>query len=97
MNISDHSLIWAHYVLPSVRAPTTTPLVKVAPREFIELPLIDEELGKRFEADIDTWLLDSPAWEDGLEVGQFLQRLSIMSTRVAKRIAKSLKVLTILI
>ena len=34
MTISDHSLIWAHYVLPSIHAPTTTPPVKVAPRNL---------------------------------------------------------------
>ena len=81
MTISDN-------VLPSVHAPITTPLVKVAPREFVELPLTDETLGKRFAEDMDTWLADSPAWEGGFEAGQFLHRLSIMPTRVTKRIAK---------
>ena len=49
MIILDHSLIWAHYVLPSVQ----TPLVKVAAREFVELPLTDKALGKRLTEAIE--------------------------------------------
>ena len=87
MATSDHSLTWAHYALPSVYGPTTTSVVKVTPREFIELLPTDKVLGKRFAEDVDTWLTEAPAWEDGFEIGQFLHRLSIMSTRVTKRIA----------
>ena len=54
MTISDHSLFGANYVLPSVHAPTITLLVKLASREFIELPLTDKELGKRFAEDMGT-------------------------------------------
>ena len=89
--ISDHLPLWAHDVLPSVHAPTATPLAKVAPREFIELPLTDKEIGMRFAADMDKWLTEAPAWEDGFEAGQFLHRLSTMSTRVTKQIAKGLQ------
>ena len=39
-------------------------------------------------ADMNTWLSDSPPGEDGFEAGQFLPRLSTMSTRVTRRIAK---------
>ena len=65
--------------------------MKVAPREFIEHPLADKEIGVRFAADMDKWLIEALAWEDGFEAGQFLHRLSIMSTRVTKRIAKGLQ------
>ena len=56
MTISDHSPIWGHYVLPVVHDSINTPLVTVAQREFVELPLNDKEIGKRFAEDMDTWL-----------------------------------------
>ena len=88
ISISDHSLIWAHYIFPSVHASTTTPMVNVGPRKFIELPLTDKEIEMCFAADMDKWFTEAPAWEDGFEAGHFLHKLSIMSTRVTKRIAK---------
>ena len=91
ITISDYSLIWGHYVLPTVHDSTNTPLVTLAPREFVEIPLNGKDLGQRFAEDMDSWLLTAPAWEDGFEAGQFLHRLSIMSKSVTKRIAKGLQ------
>ena len=54
LTISDHSPIWADYLLPSGHDPTTTSRMKAAHREYIELPFTDKEKGKRFEEDMNT-------------------------------------------
>ena len=88
MTISHHSLVWGDYVLQTAQDSINTPLVTVAPREFVEPPLNDNEHEKRLAEDMNSWLTTAPVWKDGFEAGQFLHRLSSLSKCVTKRIPK---------
>ena len=85
-DVSDHRPLICRYSLHHHTPDEEPGATALSHIEYVELPLRNKPVCKRFSEELTRWMTRTPTWTDGYEAGAFLHAISTQSVTVTRRV-----------